>query len=306
MAKVGLMVLNDWRGADADNWRADLARAAAAGIDHIANADHVSFYVGFGIDGLVSAAGLLAAGDLPVYTALYLLPLRHPVLVARQVATLAETAPGRLTFGVGIGGEDRREIQMCGVDPATRGTRMDECLQVLRGLLSGEPVTFHGAFFDLDEALILPPPSPPVPIVVGGRSDAAVRRAARFGDGWLGIWASASRFDRVTDQINEIAADAGRGDVPWRHGLNVWCGVGDSREAARGHVAAAMELMYQTPFEAFEKWSPYGSPAEIAEFLAPYVDAGCTDFNLICQGPDAETIIGAVAETKKLLLASAS
>ncbi len=66
---------------------------------------------------------------------------------------------GRLTLGVGIGGEDRHEIEICGVDPRTRGRRMDECLQILRALSGGEPVTFEGEFFSLQDALILPAPA---------------------------------------------------------------------------------------------------------------------------------------------------
>ena len=80
-------------------------------------------------------------------TGVYLLPLRHPVLVARQLADLSQIAPGRLTFGVGIGGEDRHEVSICGVDPATRGRRMNECLTAVRQLMTGKPVTMHNAFF---------------------------------------------------------------------------------------------------------------------------------------------------------------
>src|SRR6516165_3126887 len=148
-----------------------LARAAAEGVDHLCVGDHVSFFVGAGSDGLITASSLLAQTDLPVYVALYLLPLRHPVLVARQLATIAEFAPGRLTLGVGVGGEDPHEIEICGVDPKTRGRRMDECLRIVRGLADGTPFTFDGEFFSLDEALIVPAPSPSIPLVVGGRSD---------------------------------------------------------------------------------------------------------------------------------------
>ena len=101
--------------------RTVLARAAEVGVDHLCVGDHVSFFVGAGSDGLTTATSLLVAqADLPVYVALYLLPLRHPVPVARQLATLAQLAPGRLTLGVGIGGEDPHEIEICGVDPKTR------------------------------------------------------------------------------------------------------------------------------------------------------------------------------------------
>lgn len=146
-----------------------LAGVADAGLDHVCVGDHVSFFVGAGSDGLVTATTLLSLHPgLPVYVGLYLLPLRHPVPVARQLASIAELAPGRLTFGVGIGGEDRHEVEICGVDPSTRGRRMDECLRVLRALAGGEPVSFDGEFFSFQDALILPAPSPRVPLVVGG------------------------------------------------------------------------------------------------------------------------------------------
>ena len=108
---------------DPDRLRATLGQVADASIDHLCVGDHVSFFVGAGSDGLISAASLLAVqARLPVYVGLYLLPLRHPVTVARQLATIAQLAPGRLTLGIGLGGEDRHEIEICGVDPTTAWT----------------------------------------------------------------------------------------------------------------------------------------------------------------------------------------
>ncbi len=95
--------------------------AAAGGLDHMITADHVAFQGGQGRDGLMTMAWL--AGLHPtigLYVGVYLLALRHPVAVARQVSTLAEDAPGRLTLGIGVGGEDRHEMESVGVDPATR------------------------------------------------------------------------------------------------------------------------------------------------------------------------------------------
>jgi alkanesulfonate monooxygenase SsuD/methylene tetrahydromethanopterin reductase-like flavin-dependent oxidoreductase (luciferase family) len=223
---------------DPERLRATLDQVADAGVDHLCVGDHVSFFVGAGSDGLISASSLLAVqAELPVYIGLYLLPLRHPVPVARQLATIAQLAPGRLTLGVGLGGEDPHEIEICGVDPRTRGRRMDECLQVLRSLADGTPVTFDGEFFALDDALIVPAPSPSIPLIVGGRSDAAVRRAARFGDGWLGIWASPRRYAAVRDHITREAAQVGRNASRFEHALNVWCGFATTREAARELLA---------------------------------------------------------------------
>jgi alkanesulfonate monooxygenase SsuD/methylene tetrahydromethanopterin reductase-like flavin-dependent oxidoreductase (luciferase family) len=290
---------------DPEQLRTQLGRIATAGVDHLCVGDHVSFFVGAGRDGLIGATSLLTAqSELPVYVGLYLLPLRHPVPVARQLATIAQLAPGRLTLGVGVGGEDPHEVEVCGVDPSTRGRRMNECLLVLRGLADGTPFTFDGAFFTLADAVMVPAPRPPVPLVVGGRSDAAVRRAARLGDGWLGIWVSSRRYATVRDTIVDDAVVAGRDPSRFEHALNVWCGFADTRAAAREHLAPQMQSFYQSPFEPFERYSPYGTPEEVAEFLAPYIEAGCSRFNVIPCASDDDTAIAAVGELRSLLTAS--
>ena len=148
-----------------DQRKSMLAAIGDSGIDHVCVGDHVSFHVGAGADALIDATSMLTHyDDLPCYVALYLLPLRHPVLVARQLASIAEIAPGRLTFGVGIGGEDPHELEICGVDPSTRGRRMDESLAILRELCEGKPVSVDGEFVTLRDAQILPAPSPRIPI----------------------------------------------------------------------------------------------------------------------------------------------
>jgi len=83
----------------------------------------------------------------------------------------------------------------------------------------------------------------------------------------------------------------------------VWCGIADDRAHARKLLATAMEGFYQIPFERFERYSPCGTADDVAEFLAPYVAAGCTSFNLIPQSPDAETAVEGAAEVKRLLAA---
>src|SRR5208337_3479963 len=193
---------------------------------------------------------------------------------------------GRLVFGVGLGGEDPAELRACGIDPATRGRRMDEALAVLRPLLAGSEVTMRGAFFQLDQVRIAPAPEPRVPIVIGGRSDAALRRVARHGDGWLGLWVSPGRYAAAVELIAKYAADAGRPVPGWQHGMHVWCGLGDSAATARSRLAAVMEAFYRTPFGKFERYCPCGTPAEVAAGLRPYLDAGCRSFNLI---PVADT-----------------
>jgi alkanesulfonate monooxygenase SsuD/methylene tetrahydromethanopterin reductase-like flavin-dependent oxidoreductase (luciferase family) len=296
-------ILNRLAGANGAEWRRLLARAEAAGLDHVAVGDHVSFRTGAGSDGLLAASTVLGVAErLATNTAVYLLPLRHPVVVARQLADISIKAPGRFLFGVGIGGEDRHEVEMCGIDPTTRGRRMSECLQAIRLLQTGKPVDFEGDYVAFAQAHIVPAVTPAIPIVVGGRSDAAIRRAGRWGDGWFGIWVSAARYQQAITQMQEAAHDARRNMVEWNNALNVWCGTDESPGQARSYLARAMEGFYGLPYERFEKWSPAGSPGQIADFLLPYVSAGCSVFNLIINGASADAEIEAAAEVRRYLL----
>lgn len=284
---VGWLVPPDVLAMPHERRNGYLADAASAGVDHLAVGDHVSFHVGIGFDGLVHATTLLAAQPtLPVNVAVYLLALRHPVAVARMLSSIAEVAPGRLRLGVGIGGEDRHELEICGVDPATRGRRTDEALRLVRDLQTGEVVSADGAHYVVDRAQILPAPPVPVPLIVGGRSDAAIRRAGRLGDGWLGIWVSPERYAAAVRLVAEAAEAAGRDDPPLQHQLNVWCGFGRDAREGRAAVAPAMEALYATPFDRFARYAPHGRPSDVAEQLAPYVEAGCTSFNLIVPDPE--------------------
>ncbi len=297
--RVGISTPWDLWQRPHDGRRRRLARIADAGIDHVFTADHVSFHDGSGIDGLVHLAAMSGLEPrLGLHVGVYLLALRHPMIAARQIASLAETAPGRLTVGVGVGGEDRHEIEVCGIDPSTRGRRTDVALDLVRSLLEGRTVDGDGEFYDFEGGRIRPTPDPAVPLLVGGRSDAAVRRAGQRGDGWLASWCSHRRFAEAVTATQEAGRDR---DVGWQHGLQVWVGVGRGSHDARGHVAAAMERFYGTPFEAFERYTPLGTADDIAGFLAPYVEAGATLLNLTPCGPDPDTELETIAEVKRLL-----
>ena len=299
MVAVGVSVPWGLWGMAPDEQRGLLGRIADSGIDFVFTADHVSFRDGSGMDGLVTLAavgGLEPRLDLQV--GVYLLALRHPMVAARQIATLAEAAPGRLTVGVGVGGDDRHEVEVCDVDPSTRGRRTDVALETVRALLDGRTVDGDGKFFRFRDGKIRPVPDPPVPLVVGGRSDAALDRAGRLGDGWLAAWCSPRRFAEGTARVEEVGA--GR-DVDWQHGLQLWLGVGESPAEGRSHVAETMERFYRMSFEPFERYTPCGTAADIAEFLQPYVDAGATALSLTPCGPDRAAEIETVAEVKRLL-----
>ena len=301
--KVGISDQDAFTLPDPRVRRRLLDRVAAAGLDHITVGDHIAFHGGTGFDGLITASTLLAAHEsLPVLVGVYLLGLRHPMVAARQLSTLAQAAPGRLTLGIGVAGEDRREVSNAGVDPGTRGRRLDEALPLVRRLLSGQEVSHRGEFFTLEQARILPAPQPAIPMVIGGKGQAAVRRTAALGDGWLGMFCSARRFAETRSQILAAAADLGRAAPPW-FGVNLWCGLDADPERARDLLAAKMERLYRLPYEKFRYLAPAGTPKQVAEFLRPFAEAGAGHVTLVAAGASVEAEIDAVAEVREHLRA---
>lgn len=276
-------------------------RAEALGLDGIVAGDHVTFH-GYGNDGLITLTAVAAVTErVALRTSVYLLPLRHPVPVALQAAQLDQLSQGRLVLGVGLGGEDPHEFTSCGVDPRARGARTDEALQILRRLWSEDHVTFPGRHFDLHDVTLYPKPWHPIPLVIGGRSDAALRRAGRFGDGYTGIWQSVDRFRQAAGLIAQAANDAGRDPSAIELGMQFWMTVAADRTRARAALAPAMEGMYHVPFERFERYTPFGAAAEVAECIAPYVEAGARHVNLIAVQATPEENVEAAAEVRAAL-----
>ena len=132
---------------------------------------------------LIPALGAITT-RLRFVTFVIKLPVRHPVLVAKQATSVAVLTGGRLVLGVGSS-PWREDYDVLGVPWAGRGARMDEALAILRGLSSGGYFEHHGEAFDFAPVKIAPVPAEPVPILIGGHGEAALRRAARAGDGWL-------------------------------------------------------------------------------------------------------------------------
>lgn len=296
---IGYQPAPEWTVAVHDDRVRLLTRVADQAIDHIGLSDHISFQRGTGFDAMIHAAAVLATERrLNVLIGALLLPLRDPSVLARQIVDLAAMAPGQLTIALGIGGEDRREIANCGVDPSSRGRRADEAILVLRRLLGGEVVDHHGEFFDLEGALVLPTPIPRVPLLVAGRSARAVRRAGELGDGWLGLWVSPERYASAMADAQALAPDR-----PLEGAMCVWCGFDDDPAVARHHLATAMRDLYGLPFDKFERYCPTGPAELVADFLRPYVEAGCRTFTLIARGASPFAVADGVGEVRRLLSA---
>lgn len=282
----------------------DAARQAEAlGLDGLIAGDHVTFY-GYGNDGLITLTAAAAVTErIELKTAVYLLPLRHPVPVALQVAQLDQLSMGRFVLGIGVGGEDPHEFWSSGVDPSTRGARTNEAIEVLKRLWTEDGVTYAGTHFQLDDVTVYPKPFRPVPIFVGGRSDAALRRAGRLGDGYTGIWLTPDRFREAAERIAEAALAAGRDPAEIELGMQYWTSVSDDRDEARALVSEGMESTYRMPFERFERYTPFGAPGEIAEYLAPFIEAGARHINLVPVQDSPEAAMEAAAKVREALRA---
>ncbi len=147
-------------------------------------------------------------------TMVYILPLRHPLEVAKATATLDILSGGRFILGVGAGWM-KEEFDQLGVDFRTRGSRVDESIAVLRKVWAGGMVEHHGRFFDFPRLQMSPRPSKPVPIYVGGASKIALRRAARSGEGWLGNGSDLAEASRILGEIARLRREAGRERLPF-------------------------------------------------------------------------------------------
>jgi len=143
------------------------------------------------------------------------LPIRQPVLVAKQAACVAVLSDNRFGFGVGLSPWPE-DFQVTGTDWKTRGKRMDEMIEIMRGLWTGDYFEFHGDHYDVPSIKISPVPTQKLPILIGGHADAALRRAARVGDGWMHAGGGqAADLDAALARIAELRREYGRESEPF-------------------------------------------------------------------------------------------
>jgi alkanesulfonate monooxygenase SsuD/methylene tetrahydromethanopterin reductase-like flavin-dependent oxidoreductase (luciferase family) len=155
------------------------------------------------IEAFVLAGALLAVTTTLRFNFFVLkLPIRPPALVAKQAGSLAALFDNRLGLGVGTSPWPE-DYELMGVPFAKRGKRMDECIEIIKGLTSGDYFEFHGEFYDIPKTKMTPAPKNPVPILVGGHAEAALKRAARC-DGWMHGGGDAEELDRLIKRLNQI------------------------------------------------------------------------------------------------------
>ena len=206
------------------------ARAAeAAGFDYVSVVDHVVLHRDGGEGYPYSSSGRLelpassiflepltllayvaaATSRIGLATAVLVAPMREPVLHAKVIATLDHLSGGRFILGAGVGWW-REEFEALGVPFHTRGRRMDEWLQLVRLLWSGEPVDFEGEFYKVSGFASHPKPAHEIPLYLGGESLRQARRVGRYANGWTVAGAGLERLDEFMGEARRAAEAAGR------------------------------------------------------------------------------------------------
>jgi probable F420-dependent oxidoreductase len=269
---------------DPGRFRAVAELAEELGYDSIWAGEHLSFHNPILDLGVALAAFATVTERVRIGAAVVLLPLRHPSLVAKQAASLDYLSGGRLVLGVGVGGEGPKDFEAAGVDVQERGARADDAIRALRALFGPPPASFTGRFHSF-EGIELAPRSPrPAgpPLLVGGRSPAAHRRAGALGDGWLPYLVSPRRFAAGVDAVRGHALEAGRDPDLLEHVLVTFARVGDDGQAVREQVRAHLSHRYRMQFEPHhvEHLCIAGTPEECAARIRSYAEAGVGHISL--------------------------
>jgi probable F420-dependent oxidoreductase len=208
----------------------------------------------------------------------FVTPFRTPVLAAREIAMIDYLSGGRMLPAFGIGVEQEREFLAAGVPFKERGRRTDEALAIMRRCWAENEVTFEGEFWRLDRITVLPKPvQQPLPVWIGGNSEAAMRRAGRLGDGWIPSFITPARFASGVAQTRRFAAEAGRAIPDDHFGVLVNFCFADDRAAARA-LAAPFIPRGRVDDATLEACTAFGPPDLLGARLEEYVAGGASKF----------------------------
>ena len=265
----------------------DLAQTVEGlGYDSIWAGDHISYRNPI-LDIVVALSTFAAATErITIGAGIVLLPLRHPSVVAKEFASLDHISGGRVILGVGVGGESEKDFEAVGIDPRERGARTDEAMGALRELFRGH-ASFSGRFFSFEDVEIEPGPVQPggPPLWVGGRSPAAIRRAAALGDGWIPIWVSVERFKEGLALLPDTVVPA----------VTLPAHVGDKRD-----LYEHLRQRYAGDFSehVVDRYCVAGTPKQCATRIREYLDAGAQHviFNIL-ELKDAERLAEVIVAT---------
>lgn len=270
------------------------ATAEGLGYDSLWAGDHLSFGNPI-LEGTVALSAFAAyTSTIRVGSGVLLLPLRSPGLVAKQMASLDYLTGGRIVCGVGVGGDSAKDFELTGIPRSERGARTNEGIEVMRALWSSPEASFSGRFSEFTDVGLSPMPVQPggPPIWVGGRADAALERAGRLGDGWMGYMVSPARFEASMTTVRGHAAAAGRNPDATAAALMIPTRVAQDGDVARRELAEHLTRRYHHEFtvDLISKLCLAGSPDEVASRVAEYEQAGVRHLIFLYGGDPSDAV----------------
>jgi probable F420-dependent oxidoreductase len=243
----------------------------------------------FSLEPMIALSLVAAYSDrLKFGTSVLALPLRNPVVLAKQVATLDYLSQGRFFPAVGLGQEDPEEYEACGVPKGDRAQRTDEAIVLMRRLWEEDSVTHEGKFFTCHNVSITPKPflKPSPPVWIGGRSPAAARRVGRVGDGWLVSSATTEEVREGREIVFETAERYER-EIEYDH-VGVLLGYYVAPDPYQAEAKARQFVTRPRPDASFTEFSALGTVEQVTETIQRYVDAGAHKFVVrpLCPGDE--------------------
>jgi probable F420-dependent oxidoreductase len=272
--RIGV-ALGPW--ADAARFSASVDRLEEMGVDSLWISELV---FGSLVEPFIGMAHALArTSRLKVGTGVAILPGRHPVLVAKQLASLAALSPGRVLPAFGLQPARAEERALFPVPSGRRAAVFDESLELLRLLLREESVSFTGQYFTVEGASVGPLPAKPLDIWTGGSAPGALRRTGRLADGWLGSFLTADEVRSARETIQAAAADAGREIEEDHFGISLAVVTGAGASGAGGDVPAALVKSVRARRPDVDPGLLFASGwADAREKIEWYVAAGLSKF----------------------------
>src|ERR1044071_5679790 len=275
--RIGITLSESWFGDDPEALLRFTDDCDAWNIDSVWVSDRIAA-PNPTLDPIVCMAYLASRlKNMKFGTSALVLPTRHPVVLAKQLATLDFLCRGRLLLVVGLGGDGTQDFEAVGVRREDRAKRADEAIVLMKKLWSEEKTTFAGQFYATEELALSPRPAQRAgpPVWIGGRSKAALRRAGRLGDGWLASSVTPDEVAAGIEMIRGSAEQAGRLVPEDHYGVLIpYCFATTKAEA----LDLAGPAIRRRDDVAPEDYSAQGTPRQVLDRLREYVAAGATKF----------------------------
>ena len=304
-ANIGILVPGSYEGPPPkmDEFARFFRSAEELGFESIWVTDRIFHRINVLDPFTLLACAAASTSTVRLGTAVILSALRHPVLLAKSAATLDYMSGGRLALGISLGGRDA-EFQSLGVDLSRRVGRFSEGLTLMRRLWEETEVTFHGRFYNVDAVTARPGPyeGRSIPIILGGRADAVLRRSAQEADGWVaGSTGDAESFAQAWQTVQSRAEAVGKSPDSLEAGKLIYIAAGPDEERCKAELRASLHPYYGPGYDVEENCA-FGSPEQCAAKIRPFIDAGAKTVMLGPCDTDVEQIQLIAEEVVPLLV----